>query len=36
MTDTWTDVGAAAVVILAHAALLEPSIESEFNADSQV
>ncbi|CDS11106.1 hypothetical protein LRAMOSA03369 [Lichtheimia ramosa] len=29
-------ISAAAVVILAHAALLEPSIESEFNADSQV
>ncbi|CDH58601.1 hypothetical protein RO3G_02298 [Lichtheimia corymbifera JMRC:FSU:9682] len=29
-------ISAAAVVILAHAALLEPSIESEFNADNQV
>ena len=28
--------GAAAIVILGHAALLEPGLENEFGADSQV
>lgn len=31
-----TCLGAAAIVILGHAALLEPGLENEFGADSQV